>query len=156
MADYRFLTTWSLDAPLAEVWEAIYCIEKWPEWWKGIEEVTRMRDGDHNEIGSVYAHTWRSWVPYRVHFDIEVTKIEPPYLLEGVARGELEGLGRWRFFEGRGTAVTYEWHVRTTRLWMRAVEPVGRPIFVWSHNVVMRWGGESLARHLGVPLIAQS
>jgi hypothetical protein len=39
---------------------------------------------------------------------------------------------------------------------MNTLAPVGRPVFVWSHNVVMRWGGESLARRLGVRLLASS
>ncbi len=38
---------------------------------------------------------------------------------------------------------------------MNAVAPVARPVFVWSHNTVMRWGGESLARLLGVRLLAR-
>jgi hypothetical protein len=67
----------------------------------------------------------------------------------------LVGRGRWRFHEGAATAVTYEWVVQTTRPWMNALAPVGRPIFTWSHTVVMRWGGESIARRLGARLLAQ-
>ena len=54
------------------------------------------------------------------------------------------------------TTVTYEWVVETTRPWMNLLAPVGRPVFVWSHNAVMRRGGESLAKHLGVRLVAAS
>ena len=156
MANYRFLTTWCLDAPLADVWDAVYRMEEWPSWWRGVELVERVRPGDERGIGSVYRHRWRSRLPYAVSFEIETTRVEPSKLLEGRARGELEGIGRWRFYEGDGVAVTYEWIVRTNPLWMRAVEPVARPVFVASHNVVMRWGGESLARRLGVRLIARS
>ncbi|MEA2376163.1 MAG: hypothetical protein QOD13_70, partial [Thermoleophilaceae bacterium] len=32
--------------------------------------------------------------------------------------------------------------------------PVARPVFEYNHDVVMRWGGEGLARRLGVELLA--
>lgn len=154
-ARYAFLTTWILDAPRDDVWEAIQDVEAWPEWWRGVERVEKLRDGDGRGLGSVYAHRWRSVLPYTVSFEMETVAIDRPLLLEGRATGELEGHGRWRLHEGAATAVTYEWAVRTTRPWMNAIAPVGRPVFAWSHNVVMRWGGESLARRLGTRLLAQ-
>jgi hypothetical protein len=33
-------------------------------------------------------------LPYRLGFDIQVRRVEPPTTLEAVATGELEGLGR--------------------------------------------------------------
>lgn len=153
---YRFLTTWVLDAPCEQVWNAIYAVERWPEWWRGVEAVEKLEDGDENGIGSVFRHRWRSALPYTIGFDMTTKRIERPHLLEAEARGELEGLGRWRIYDGAGTAVTYEWIVRTTRTWMNLLTPVGRPVFVWSHNVVMRWGGEDLARLLGARLLARN
>ena len=32
---------------------------------------------------------------------------------------------------------------------MKTLAPVARPVFEYNHNVVMRWGGEGLARRLG-------
>ena len=154
-AAYRFLTTWILDAPRADVWDAIHAVERWPAWWRGVEAVEQLASGEPDGIGSVYRHRWRSVLPYTVTFDMETLAVEPPRLLEGRATGELEGIGRWRFHEGAATAVTYEWAVQTTRPWMNALAPVGRPVFVWSHNAVMRWGGECLARRLGVQLLAR-
>jgi hypothetical protein len=52
------------------------------------------------------------------------------------------------------TAVTYEWKVRTTKRWMNLLAPLARPIFDYNHNVVMRWGGEGLARRLDCNLLA--
>jgi hypothetical protein len=73
----------------------------------------------------------------------------------GSAHGELEGTGRWRLFEDAGvTAVLYEWNVSTSKRWMNAIAPLGRPVFAWNHDVVMRWGGEGLARRLGATLLA--
>jgi Polyketide cyclase / dehydrase and lipid transport len=154
MAAYSFLTTWILDAPRAEVWDAIYAIEAWPAWWSGVRTVEKLEHGDDAGIGAVYRHEWRSVIPYPVRFQTRITRIEPQHLIEAEADGELAGIGRWRLYGERETAVTYEWNVRTTRPWMNAVAPLARPLFRWNHNVVMHRGGRGLADLLGARLLA--
>jgi uncharacterized protein YndB with AHSA1/START domain len=157
MAGYRFLTTWVIAAPIERVWDVLYESERWPEWWRGVERVEVLERGDAQRVGELARYTWKSRLPYRLEFDIRTTRVERPYLCEGRAQGELAGDGRWRLFEGGdGTAVTYEWLVQTTRPWMNAVAPLARPLFAWNHDVVMRAGGEGLARRLGAPLVAAS
>ena len=46
MAEYAFLTTWLLESPREPVWEAIHDQERWPEWWRGVEEAEELRPGD--------------------------------------------------------------------------------------------------------------
>jgi uncharacterized protein YndB with AHSA1/START domain len=155
MASYSFLTTWILDAPRDAVWDAIYGIERWPDWWRGVKSVEKLESGsDNGGVGALYRHEWRSVIPYPVRFETRITRVERPHLIEADADGELEGTGRWRFFEGRETGVTYEWNVRTTRSWMNLVGPVARPVFRWNHNAVMHQGGQGLANLLGARLLA--
>lgn len=154
MARYSFLTTWILDAPREDVWDAIYAIERWPEWWRGVRVVQKLEGGGDAGVGALYRQEWRSVIPYPVRFETRITRIELPHLIEAEADGELAGTGRWRFFGGRETAVTYEWDVRTTRPWMNAVAPLARPVFRWNHNVVMHRGGQGLADLLGAKLLA--
>ena len=154
MASYRFLTTWLLDAPIEAVWDVIHDIERWPEWWRGVERAELLESGREDGLGSLHRLSWRGRLPYSVQFTSRTTRVVPPHLIAGVAAGELAGEGRWRLFEGPGTAVTYEWAVRTTAPWMNALAPVARPIFAWNHHVVMRCGGEGLARRLGAGLLA--
>ena len=156
MAEYAFLTAWLLDAPREDVWNAIYDVETWPEWWPGVVLVERVRPGDESGVGAVYRHRWRSVLPYTVGFEVELKRVEPPNLIEADARGELTGVGRWRMYAGRETAVTYEWRVRTTRRWMNAIAPAARAAFEWNHNAIMRRGGEGLARRLNARLLASS
>jgi hypothetical protein len=63
-----------------------------------------------------------------------------------VAAGELEGVGRWRFFrdDGGSTTLFYQWDVGTTRPWMNALAPLARPALAWNHDRVMAAGGEGL------------
>jgi hypothetical protein len=155
LADYRFLTTWLLEAPREQAWDTIDDVERWPEWWRGVVGVRLLHQGDADKVGSRYDIEWRSRLPYPVRFEFRVDRVERPGLMEGRADGELTGTGRWRLFEHDGvTAVLYEWNVETTKAWMNVLAPLARPVFAWNHDVVMRWGGEGLASRLGAPLLA--
>jgi len=155
MAEYRFLTTWLLETERERVWDAIYESEHWPEWWRGVLETERLAAGDEQGLDQVGRYVWKSKLPYKLEFTMRTTRVERPLLLEGEARGELAGVGRWRFFEQGGvTAAVYEWNVRTTRAWMNLLSPVARPLFAVNHDYVMRNGGKGLAKLLGVRLLA--
>jgi uncharacterized protein YndB with AHSA1/START domain len=155
MAQYAFLTSWLLEAPREQVWEAIYAQERWPEWWRGVEEVEERAPGDDGGVGAVSSMVWKSLLPYRVQFQVTTTRVERPHLLEADADGELAGVGRWRLYEQGGvTAVLYEWNVATTRAWMNLLAPLARPVFEWNHDWVMARGGEGIARLLGCRLLA--
>ena len=135
----------------------VYAIERWPEWWRGVQSVTELVHGDGDGEGTVYRHVWRSRIPYAVRFDSTVEEVRRPHLIVARAEGELAGTGTFRLYESPfGTAVTYDWRVVTTRRWMNAIAPVARPVFAWNHHAVMNQGGIGLARVLGVELVAQS
>lgn len=159
MAGYEFITIWRCKAPQEKVWDLVFHSEDWPEWWKGVERVEKLKDGDANHVGAIHRYTWKSKLPYRLIFEMETTRVEPVLLIEGRAIGELRGQGRWQLSsEGKGdgeiTTVRYDWKVETTKPWMNLIAPIARPFFSWNHNVVMGWGGEGLAKRLGVEAIS--
>jgi hypothetical protein len=155
MSEYAFLTTWLLESPRQPVWEAIHDQKRWPEWWRGVVEAEELVPGNDGDVGSVSRLVWKSLLPYRIEFEVTTTRVERPHLLEGHARGELEGIGRWRLYEQDGvTAVLYEWNVSTTKPWMNRLAPLLRPAFEWNHDWVMARGGEGLSRLLGARLLA--
>jgi hypothetical protein len=157
MADYRFVTTWCLDAPIERVFDALEDSARWPQWWKGVKQAELLEPGDEDGVGRLWRFVWRSRLPYDLGFESRVTRLERPWLLEGDAVGELTGVGRWRLYEGNGgTAAVYEWNVRTSRAWMNRLAPVARPVFAWNHDVVMRQGADGLARLLEAPLLVRS
>jgi uncharacterized protein YndB with AHSA1/START domain len=155
VSEYRLSTVWRLEAPLQAVWTAIHDSARWPEWWNSVEQVAELEAGSSDGIGSLQRYTWKGRLPYRVVFDIRVTRIEPLVALEGMASGDLEGTGCWRFASEPGvTVVHYEWRVRTRRGWMNLCAPLAKPLFRWNHDFVMREGGVSLARLLDAQLIS--
>jgi uncharacterized protein YndB with AHSA1/START domain len=162
MKPYDFLTTWCLEARRERVWDAIWESERWPQWWRGVVASEVLVEGDELGVGQVGRYTWRSRLPYELDFEMTTTQVAKPHLLEGEAKGELAGVGRWRLFEEDHpggddvpvTAVVYEWKVQTTKAWMNLLSPIARPVFEWNHDWVMRNGGEGLARLLGCRLLA--
>jgi hypothetical protein len=157
MARYEFVSTWCLDAPVDQVWDAIFDAERWPEWWKGVVYAHKLRDGDEKDVGCIWRLGWRAKLPYTLEFESETTRVDRPRVMEGVTRGELNGVGIWRFYEGdAGTAAVYEWTVRTTKPWMNALAPVARAVFAHNHDVIMRQGAEGLARLLDKRLVVSS
>jgi hypothetical protein len=157
MSAYSFLTTWCVGAPIQDAWDVISASDRYPEWWKGVRKVTELEPGGEHGLGALSRLEWRSRLPYSLEFDMRVTRSEPPYLLEGHASGELEGVGIWRLYESpAGTALIYSWDVSTTRAWMNRIAPVARPAFAWNHDYVMRQGARGLAKRLGVELLGYS
>ncbi len=149
MARYEFTTIWQFDAPVAAVWTAITEVERWPQWWRGVEGVTRLAGGNGLGVGAVYRYTWKSKLPYRLIFDMETTQVEQYKRIEGRAQGELQGTGCWTFSEANGkTTVRYDWKVDTTKAWMNLMAPLARPFFAWNHDVIMEWGREGLVKLL--------
>jgi hypothetical protein len=155
MADYHFVSTWQFQAPIERVWEEIYHAERWPSWWKYVVGVHELEPGGPDGVGKRQRLLFRTRLPYTLGFDVLVTRVRPPSELEAEATGELEGTGRWVLTSADGgTLVRYYWDIRTTRWWMNLLAPVARPAFAWNHDELMREGGESLARCLGVDLVA--
>lgn len=156
MAEYAFLTAWRVAAEREAVFEVLHESERWPEWWDGLEHVVKLEEGDAEGRGSLGRYTWRSFMRYRLEFEMRITRVERPYRMDGVATGELAGTGSWRLHEDDGTTVVlFEWRVQTTRRWMDLLDPLARPVFRWNHDRLMRAGGRGLARRLGAELLSE-
>ena len=154
MARYEFLTSWCVGAPIERVFAVLEDSAAYLEWWKGVTAVEVLEPGDADGVGKRARFSWRSVLPYTLRFDSHVTRVEPPYLIESHATGELEGVGVWRLFASPdSTAVLYSWKVRTTKPWMNMWGPLPRPAFRWNHDQVMHQGGLGLARRLGASLL---
>jgi uncharacterized protein YndB with AHSA1/START domain len=155
VSEYRFLTTWLLEAERERVWEAIFDQRSWPSWWRGVKDVVELDPGDADGVGSHSRLTWRSKLPYDLVFEARTRTVVRPHLIEADASGELEGVGRWRLFEQDGvTAALYEWNVHTTKRWMNLLAPLARPLFKVNHDWVMANGATGIAELLHVKLLA--
>ena len=152
---YSFVTTWHVGADVKAIWQAITEVEQWPEWWPSVQSAVAVAHGNKHGVGTTYRFTWRGKLPYRLSFDMRVSRVEPYELLQGIATGELEGSGVWRFLpEGGTTRIRHEWVVITTKRWMNLLAPMLRSAFRWNHDRVMAEGSEGLARRLHCELLS--
>jgi hypothetical protein len=55
MSDYRFISTWRLQAPIEQVWDEIFHTERWPSWWKYVHRVDQLDPGD---AGTLVRYDW--------------------------------------------------------------------------------------------------
>jgi uncharacterized protein YndB with AHSA1/START domain len=152
VADYRFVTEWRLDAPIERVFDIVEDSLAWPEWWPSVRAVERLKAGDDDGIGGVDRMTFVGRLPYRLAFDMRVTRRARPTALVGSATGELEGVGDWSFREDGGrTVVRYVWAIRTTRRWMNVLAPLPfvDALFRLNHHAVMRDGLRGIRGRLG-------
>jgi hypothetical protein len=156
-ARYRLVTEWRIDAPLDMIFDALATPADWPMWWRYVNSVEPIAQGDPQGIGAVWRYTWSSRLPYGLTFDMTTMRSDRPHTIEGIASGELSGSGCWRLAsDGDVSCVRYTWIVDTGKRWMNVAAPLLAPLFAWNHDQVMKAGGEGLARHLGVRLIAHS
>jgi len=151
MSRYQLESHWHLNAPIHAVWDALYDVANWPRWWPFVIDVQEVTRGDANGIGAVRRFTWGSALPYQLTFQMRTTVVQKPNVIEGVAEGELNGVGRWTLAPGKtgtGTDVLYDWEVTTTRAWMNVMAPFLGPMFRWNHGKVMAAGAQGLNAYL--------
>ncbi|MFQ3786242.1 SRPBCC family protein [Halomonas sp. A29] len=149
MASFDFDTTWHIKAPIGEVFDALADSMHWPDWWPGLVDVQSLEAGDDQGIGRTQRFVWKSRLGYRLRFDIRITRVHVPCLIEGVASGDVAGIGKWQLHEGStGTRIRYTWRVHTVRPWLSLLSRVARPLVLWNHRAMMRTGAKGLAQHL--------
>ena len=153
-ADYHYVSTWQLRAPIERVWTAISDLDHLPAWYPAVHDVQTLAPGDDQGVGARVRYVIKGRLPMRLAFEGTITRVDPPRELDLGAEGELEGTGRWDLDQQDGlTSARYTWDVRTTKPWMNLVAPVARPLFTWNSKGVMREAGASLARFLEAPLV---
>jgi uncharacterized protein YndB with AHSA1/START domain len=153
-ADYHYVSSWQLCAPIDRVWAAISDLDQLPTWYPAVKEVQTLATGDDQGVGTRVRYVIKGRLPMRLTVQGTITRVDPPREAELRAEGDLAGTGRWLLDQqGDITTARYLWDVHTTKPWMNLVAPVARPLFTWNSRGVMLEAGEGLARFLKVPLV---
>jgi carbon monoxide dehydrogenase subunit G len=155
MADYHYVSTWQLQAPIEQVWAALNDLEHLPVWYRGVQQARELTPGDAQGVGRRVRYVIKGRLPLRLAFEATTTRSVAPRDQQLQAEGELAGTGRWSLDQqGEVTTARYTWDVRTTRPWMNLLAPLVRPLFARNSRGVMLQAGEGLAHFLGVRLVA--
>lgn len=154
---YDFHTVWWTPATVVQVWEIVAHYSAWKDWWRGIQKVEVVRQGEESGVGTVLRQGWRSWIPYTLVFDLEMIRLESKRLLEGRASGGLEGICKWTFTSvNDGTDIRFDVDVRPGRWWMNLPLLFVPYIVRANFETIMRWGREGLEWKLGMPVELRS
>ena len=156
MARYVFVDEWRLAADVETVWTVTRRLEEWPRWWPSVRSVTLLDPGSETGVGAIWRFVFSTRLPYSMGWELEIVRVDLHALVEARVRGRIDGSGRWGVQEiPGGTLLRFDWVVTPRPAWMRVLSPLARPLFSWNHRALMTEGGEGLARHLGVPLLAE-
>jgi uncharacterized protein YndB with AHSA1/START domain len=99
VTDYSFFSLWVVRAPIDRVWDVISKSEEYPQWWPYVSNTVKSDPGHEDGVGAKVRVTWTSALPCNLEFDTEVTRVEKPGLIELMAKGELDGGGRWELVQ---------------------------------------------------------
>ena len=69
MADYHYVSTWQLQAPIEQVWAALNDLEHLPVWYRGVQQAQELTPGDAQGIGRRVRYVIKGRLPLRLAFE---------------------------------------------------------------------------------------
>ncbi len=154
---YRFENEWVIASPIEEVFDLLVSPDGYSGWWPSVKNSRLVDKGGADGVGARATYSIKSPLLYRLDFEAIIAEVRRPERIHMLARGDLIGTGTFELSRRLGNTVAeYRWYVSTTKKWMNAVAPIGKPLFVWAHHSVMREGCAGLAKRLGGQVISTS
>jgi hypothetical protein len=151
VAEYHFITRWTLQATAREVAEVLGDATQLARWWPSVYlDVKELKPGDPaTGVGRLIELYTKGWLPYTLRWRFRVTESRGDRGFTLVAEGDFVGTGVWTI-EQRGDIVdvTYDWRIRADKPLLRYGTFVFRPIFSANHRWAMARGEESLKLEL--------
>jgi hypothetical protein len=97
MADYHYVSTWQLQAPIEQVWAALNDLEHLPTWYRGVQEARELVPGDPQGVGRRVRYVIKGRLPLRLAFEATTTRSAPPQDQDcrPKASWRAPGAGRW-------------------------------------------------------------
>jgi uncharacterized protein YndB with AHSA1/START domain len=148
---YHFEDHWEVPFPIEQVWTVLARPREFPAWWKGVYlSVESLDHAAEPRVGARVAAVARGWLPYKLRFTIETTKLEKPYLIGFKASGDFETEeSRWILEpRGNGTHVILDWNPIVEKPVVKFLSPVLKPIFRWNHNWTMVRGQRQIVDYM--------
>jgi quercetin dioxygenase-like cupin family protein/uncharacterized protein YndB with AHSA1/START domain len=131
--EYLFVDEWDVAAPPQAVFAALADARTYPQWWTPVY-IDVDADGPP-ALGKVSRQHFKGRLPYHLHTESTITRLEPPRVVQGDVEGDLRGRGTWTLTPtATGTHVRFDWRVFADRKLLRALTPVLRPAFRWNHD----------------------
>lgn len=146
---YAFVTRWTFNSPIHDVWDLVGNICRYPEIWSDFRRV-QVRVGDGRSVGSMIDAETRGRLPYSLNYTLEVVESDEPHHVLLKSTGDLVGTGRWELRENgpAATGVTYYWDVATTNVVLNLLAPLFKGALAKNHDQVMARGYDAFSKEL--------
>jgi hypothetical protein len=97
MADYHYVSTWQLQAPIEQLWAALNDLEHLPTWYRGVQQARELVPGDTQGVGRRVRYVIKGRLPLRLAFEATTTRSAPPRTRNYGPRESWRapGAGRW-------------------------------------------------------------
>jgi hypothetical protein len=149
---YHFEDHWDVPFPIDDVWTVLSRARDFPLWWKGVYlSVQPLDDSKEPRVGTRVAAVARGWLPYKLRFTIETTKLEKPRLIAFKATGDFEtGESRWLLTPtaNETTHVILDWNPMVEKPIVKLLSPILKPVFRWNHHWTMVRGQRQITDYL--------
>lgn len=146
MAQYHFITQWTLQASVQETYEIIKDSSSLARWWPSVYlDIKTIYPGMPNGIGKQVALWTKGYLPYTLRWNFEVVQILPGQKIVLAATGDLNGQGVWTFQTTKeGCQINFDWNISFDKPFLSLFSFILRPIFALNHRWAMNKGLESI------------
>jgi len=144
--EYHLSSTWRIKGGIQEVCQILGNTSRWTQWWStAFSEVTELQAGDRYGQGSVFKIISHGFLPYRLHWEVQMREVDYPGRVYFTVSGDFAGRGLWNLQqEGDEVLMVFDWKVRTEKALLKRLGFLLKPLFTLNHRWAMRKGRQSL------------
>jgi hypothetical protein len=148
--DYCFLTRWTADAPVEDVYTAMINGMEYVRWWPQVYlAVHETNPGGEHGIGKAADLHTKGRLPYTLHWRMKVIETNYPLGFTISAEGDFVGRGVWTFRpEDERVEIDFDWRLRAEKGLIRRLSFLFKPLFAYNHRWAMARGQEGLREEL--------
>ena len=148
---YRLGYRWLIEGPIETVYYYVSHGRTYPEWWSVFRDAESTDDAA--AVGSRIRYHVKALLPYHLYWDVTVTHLEPPHLIQTATRVSLDhrfGLAGWVRFrlaqQGALVEVVNEQEMRADRRLPGPLRALTGRLFAFNHDRAMASGERGLQR----------
>jgi len=143
VAPFTFDKSWAFPATPEQVWDVLTRTEDYRRWWPWLA----VLESDGLREGATARCVVRPPLPYRLHFDVHVDRVEPARTLDARVTGDLQGPAQLELAsDPAGCTVRLSWEVQLASRRLQRVARIGRPVMQWGHDLVVDMGVRQFRR----------
>jgi hypothetical protein len=145
-APFRYDRRFEFDLPPGELWEVLARTDDYPGWWpwlRAVEPGARSAAAATALVdGTIARCAVRAPLPYTLHFDVTIDRVEPATHVDASVRGDLDGPARLELTpsERGGSWARLVWSLELRDRLLRPLALLTRPAMVWAHDRVIEAG----------------